>query len=86
MSDTTYPELCSLIAYLCKPPKYFDFPEAEHLFRFFWFEEFPFYIGFHRFPWEDRTYCLPCVLFGHKNVGKYLQKNISKLANSNKNI
>ena len=41
MSDTTYPELCSLIANLCKPPKHFDFPEAEYLLRFVWFEEFP---------------------------------------------
>ena len=29
---------------------------------------------------------LPCVLFGDKNVGKPLQKTISKLANSSKNI
>ena len=36
--------------------------------------------------WEDRAYCLPCVLFGHKIVGKSLQKTTSNVANSNKNI
>ena len=41
MSDTTDPELCSLITKLCKPPQSFDFPETEQPFRFVWFEEFP---------------------------------------------
>ena len=69
MSNTTDPELCCLITNVCKPPPNFDFVEIEQQFMFVWFEEF---------PWvcyscsEDRTYCLPCVLFGHKNVGKSL--------------
>ena len=41
MTDTTDPELRSLIIKLCKPPKTFDFREKESHFRFFWFEEFP---------------------------------------------
>ena len=66
-----------------QPNKKFDFPEAEKHFRFVWFEEFPWV----RYSlWEDRTYCLLCVLFGHKYVGKSLQKIISKLANSSKSI
>ena len=40
MSDTTDPELCSLVTNVCKPPKNFDFPEAEKFLRFVWFEEF----------------------------------------------
>ena len=35
MSDeTTDTELCFLITYMCKPPKNFDFPKNEQLFRF----------------------------------------------------
>ena len=41
MSDTTDPELCSLITKFCKPPQNFDFPETVQLFKFVWFEEFP---------------------------------------------
>ena len=41
MSDTTDPEKCSPITKLCKPSKNFDSPEAEQLFMFVWFEEFP---------------------------------------------
>ena len=68
---------------MCKPPKEFDLPEAEQTFRFVWFEEFPCACYFW---WEDRNYFLPYVLFGHKNVGKSLQKSILELANSSKNI
>ena len=83
MPDTSDPELCSLITNVCKPPQNFDFPRAKQSFRFVWYEEFPWVC----YPWwEDRIYCLPCVLFGHKNVGKYLQKTISKLTNSSENI
>ena len=46
MSDTTDPELCSLIINVCKPYKNFDFPEAEEPFRFVWFEEFPWFVIF----------------------------------------
>ena len=83
MSDTTDPELCSLITYVCKPPKNFGSPEIEQPFRFVLFEEFR-WICYSR--WEDRTYCLPCILFGHENVGRSVQKTISKMANSSKNI
>ena len=83
MSDTTDPELYSLITNVYKPPKNFDFSETEQSFRFVWFEELPWVCCS---QWEDRTYCLPCVLFGHKNVGKSLQKTTSKMANSSKNI
>ena len=30
------------------------------------------------FLWKDKTYCLHCVLFGHKKVIKSLEKNDSK--------
>ena len=73
MSDTTDPEMCSLITDVCKPPKNFDFPETEQPFRFVWFEEFP-WVCFSR--WENRSFCLPCVLFGHKNVAESLPKAI----------
>ena len=75
MSDTTNPELCSIITNVCKPPKDFDFKEAEQSCSFVWFEQFRWV---YYFWWEDKTYCLPCVLFGHKNVGKSLEKNDSK--------
>ena len=83
MPDTTDPELCSLITNMCNPPKNFGIPETEQLFRFVWFEEFP---SVCYCWWENRTCYLPCVLFGHKNERKSLQKNISKMANSNKKI
>ena len=83
MSDTTDPELLSLITNVCKPPTNFDFPKAEQPFEFVWFKKIP-WVCYSW--WEDRTYCLPCVLFGQKNVGRSLQKTISKLANSSKNI
>ena len=40
MSNTTDPEVLSLITNVCKPPKCFDFPETEQPYRFVWFEEF----------------------------------------------
>ena len=76
MSDTT---VFSLITNVCKPPKNIDFTEAKQLFMFAWFEEFP-WVCYSW--WEDRTYCLPCVLFGHKNMEKSLQKTISKMTNN----
>ena len=83
MSDTTDPEMCSLITDVCKPPKNFDFPETEQPFRFVWFEEFP-WVCYSR--WENRSFCLPCVLFGHKNVVESLPKAISNTTNNSKNI
>ena len=83
MSDTTDPELCSLITNVCKPPKSFDFLETEQPFRFVWQEEFP-WVCYSW--WEDRTYCLPCVLFGHKNVEKSLRKIMSTIAYDSKKI
>ena len=68
---------------LVKPPKNVDFPETVQAFRFVWFEEFPWVSNS---QWENRTYCLPCILFDHKNVGKFLQKTISVMANSSKTI
>ena len=69
MSDTTDPELSSLITNVWKPPKNFDFPESEQLYRFVWFEEFPWKI-------EPIT-CL--VLFVDTNVAISLQKTISNM-------
>ena len=75
MSDTTDPELCFLITNVCEPSKNFDFPETEQFFRFAWFKKFR-WVCYSR--WDDRTCCLPCVLFGHKNLGKSLQKSYQK--------
>ena len=61
MSDTADSELCSLITNVRKPPKTFDFPEAEQHCSFVWFENF---LWVCYSWWEDRTCCLPCVLFG----------------------
>ena len=80
---STDPELCSLITNVCKPPKNFDFPEIAQPFRFVWFEESP-WVCYSL--WEDRTYCLPFVLFGYKNVEKSLQKIISNMEHSCENI
>ena len=41
MSNTTDPELCSLITNVCKPPKNLDFQEIAQPFMFVWFEECP---------------------------------------------
>ena len=74
MSNRTDPELCSLIITVCNPPlspQNFDFPETVQPFMFLWFEEFSW---FFYSCWEDRTYYLTCILFGYKNVGKFLQK------------
>ena len=83
MSNTTSPELCYLKTNVCKPPKNFDFSEIVQPFRFVWFEECP-WVCYTR--WEDKTYCLPCALFGYKNVGKSFKKTISNMENSSKNI
>ena len=80
---STDPGLWFLITNVCKPPKHFDFPEIAQPFRFVWFEEFPL-VCYSR--WEDKSYCMPCVLFGYENVGKFLQKTISNMEDSPKNI
>ena len=80
---STDPGLCFLITNVCKPPKHFDFPEITQPFRFVWFEEFPL-VCYSR--WEDKSYCMPCILFGYENVGKSLQKTISNKEDSRKNI
>ena len=41
MSDTTDPELCSLITSANKPPEKFVIPETGQSFRFVSSEEFP---------------------------------------------
>ena len=67
---------------MCKAPKNVDFAETVQFFLFVWFEKFPMDL----FPcWEDKTYSLPCVLLGCKNVQKSLQKIISNIKNC-KNI
>ena len=68
---TINPELVSLITNVCKLPKNFDFPVIAQHFIFVWFEEFP-WVCYS--CWEDRTYCLSCVLFSYKNGTKPLQK------------
>ena len=80
---STDPGLWFLITNVCKPPKHFDFPEIAQPFRFVWFEEFPL-VCYSR--WEDKSYYMPCVLFGYENVGKFLQKTISNMEDSRKNI
>ena len=80
---STDPGLWFLITNVCKPPKHFDFPEIAQPFRFVWFEEFPL-VCYSR--WEDKSYYMPCVLFGYENVGKSLQKTISNKEDSRKNI
>ena len=82
MSNTTDPELCSLTTNVCKPHKNFHFPGTAQHFMFVWFEEFP-WVCYS--CWKEIIYCLSCVLFGCKNKGKVLQKNISNMEN-NKNI
>ena len=70
MSDTTALELYSFITHICKLLKNFDFPEAEQPLGLFSLKIF------HGFViWEDRTNCLPCVLFGNKYVGKYFKNS-----------
>ena len=70
MSNTADPELRSVLTNACKPSKDFDFPGIMQPFSLVWFEECQrlFYSR-----WKDNTCCLPCVLFGYKNVGKSLQ-------------
>ena len=43
----------------------FDFQKTELSFTFTWFESFRGFVILDR--WEDRTYCLPSLLFGHEN-------------------
>ena len=49
----------------CKPPQNFEFQKTELSFRFFRLK------SFHEFVtlvfWENGTYCLSSVLFGHEN-------------------
>ena len=80
---STDPELCSFITNVCKPLKNLDFPGIAQPFRLVWFEEFPWVC---HSSGEDRTYYLSGVLFSYKNVGKSLQKTISNMENSSKNI
>ena len=41
MSNTTDPQLCSLITNVCKPPQNLDFQEIAQPFMFVWFGECP---------------------------------------------
>ena len=70
----------------CQPPQNFDFQKTDLSFRFIWYETFPY--GFVILTWwEDVTYCLSFVLFGHKNgSSEFLRKTISTMADSSKNI
>ena len=70
---------CVFITDVCKPPKNVDFSEIVHPFMLVWFEGF---LWVYYSCWEDRTYSLPCVLFGYKNVRKSLQRTISNMENS----
>ena len=45
MTNSTDPEMCSLIANVCKPPKNFDFPEIVQLLGFKIFHEFVIIVG-----------------------------------------
>ena len=60
-----------------KPTQNFDFQKTDMHFRFILFEKFPYeYIILTL--WEDETYCLSFVLFGHKNgSSKFFWKIIS---------
>ena len=82
MSDSTDLERCSLITNVCTPPQNFGFLEIVQSLIFVWYEEFPWVCCS---LWEDKTYFLPCVLFGHKSVGKSLQNTISDMASNSKN-
>ena len=76
MSNTTDPELCSLLTNvfsynhpkiltsqkLCSPLGLFDLKS---------FHELVILLGR-----IELIYCLPCVLLGYRNEGKFLQKNI----------
>ena len=56
-----------LIKNVFVPDENFVFPETERYFRFEWLKEFPWLCYS---PSEDAAYCLSCVLFGYKFVGK----------------
>ena len=61
---------CVLLEKMCvNHPKILTFEKSRSLFV--WFDKFPWVC--YSF-WEDKTYSLPCILFGYKNVGKSLQK------------
>ena len=67
----------------CKPPQNFDFKNTG---LFIWFEKF-LYVFVILTWWEDATYCLPFVLFGHQNgSSEFLQKTISNIVDSSKSI
>ena len=59
-----------LIKNVFVPDENFVFPETERYFRFEWLKEFPWLCYS---PSEDAAYCLSCVLFGYKFVGKKLK-------------
>ena len=61
-----------LIKNVFVPDENFVFPETERCFRFVWLKEFPWLCYS---PREDAAYCLSCVLFGYKFVGKALRVN-----------
>ena len=67
-----------------KPPQNFDSWKNE--MSLFGLKSF--YMGFLFLTWwEDWTYCLSFVLFGHENEGsEFLRKTISNMADSCKNI
>ena len=70
----------------CKPPQNFDFWKTELSFKFAWFECFHMGLLFLTW-WENGTYCLSFVLFGHENrSSEFLQKAISNMVDSYKNI
>ena len=61
-----------LIKNVFVPDENFVFPETERCVQFEWLKEFPWLCYF---PSEDAAYCLSCVLFGYKFVGKALRVN-----------
>ena len=61
----------------CKPPQNIDFPETALSFRFIWLKWFHGFVILAR--WEDRTYCLSSVFFGHKNGSSCLEHFEKKL-------
>ena len=88
MSNTTNPELCSLITNVCKPPKYFDLPETAQPFRFVWFEECPWVCYFR---WKDKTYCLSFFIWLEMWENLYKNpyqtwKTVTKIFKKHKNV
>ena len=72
MSGITGSELCSLITNVRKPPTNFNFTQTEHSCTIILFEEIQWFC----YSPEDGAYCLPCVLFGHKNSENFYKKYI----------